>query len=57
MGKASGRQRDTAFSTFNDPEFRELFYDRRHKLAAATRLRVEKEAKARGIRNVQRRGG
>ena len=57
MSKRSGRQRDTAFTTFNDVEFRELFYERRHQLDAATRLRIEKEAKARGIRNVQRRGG
>jgi hypothetical protein len=57
MGKRKGRQRDTAFTTLNDSEFRALFYDRRHALDSATRLRVEREAKARGIRNVRKRSG
>ena len=50
-----GRQRDTEFSVFSDAVFVELFYARRAELDDSTRLRVEREAKARGIRNVQKR--
>ncbi len=55
MGKRKGRQRDTAFTLFGDDEFRALFYDRRQSFEPAFRERVEREAKARRIRNVQRR--
>jgi len=55
MGKRKGRQRDTAFTLFGDDDFRRDFYDRRHTFDAAFRLRVEAEAKVRGIRNVQKR--
>lgn len=55
MGKRKGRQRDTAFTVFTDAEFKARFYDRREMLDAATRLRVEREAKARGLRNLQKR--
>ncbi len=55
MGKRKGRQRDTAFTVFTDADFRTRFYDRRDQLDAATRLKVEREAKARGIRNAQKR--
>jgi len=55
MGKRKGRQRDTAFSLFGDDEFRQDFYDRRQTFEPALRLRVEAEAKARGIRNVRKR--
>jgi len=57
MGKRKGNQRDTAFSLFDDAEFVERFYSRRHTFDRTFRRRVEREAKARGIRNVQRRGG
>lgn len=56
MGKRKGRQRDTAFTIFSDAEFRARFYDVRHTFDAALRLRVEAEGKARGMRNVQKRG-
>lgn len=55
MGKRKGRQRDTAFTPFKDDEFVESFYNRRHALEPAFRGRVEREAKARGLRNVQKR--
>ena len=55
MGKRTGRLRDTAFTLFGDDEFRRDFYDRRQTFEPAFRLRVEAEAKARGIRNVQKR--
>lgn len=55
MGKRKGNQRDTAFTLFGDPEFKEQFYDRRHTFAAALRLRVEREGKVRGFRNVRKR--
>ncbi len=55
MGKRKGRQRDTAFTIFSDAQFVEKFYGRRATLTAVVRVRVEREAKARGIRNVQRR--
>lgn len=55
MGKRKGRQRDTEFSLFSDDEFLAKFYNRRHEFEAALRLRVECEAKARKIRNVQKR--
>lgn len=55
MGKRKGRQRDTELTLFSDAEFRAWFYDRRATFEAALRRRVEREAKARGIRNVQRR--
>jgi len=55
MGKRKGRQRDTAFTLFGDAKFKADFYDRRDAFAAAFRRRVEREAKARRIRNVQRR--
>jgi len=55
MGKRKGRQRDSAFTLFGDHEFKELFYDRRHEFDAALRIRVECEAKARGLRNIQKR--
>jgi len=55
VGKRKGRQRDTGFTLFGDAEFKERFYDRRDGFDAAFRRRVEREAKARGIRNVQRR--
>ena len=55
MGKRKGRQRETAFTVFSTPDFKARFYDRRDQLDDATRLKVEKEAKARGIRNVQKR--
>jgi hypothetical protein len=55
MGKRKGRQRDTAFTLFGDDEFVEKFYNRRHTFDAAFRLRVECEAKARRLRNIQKR--
>lgn len=55
MGKRKGRQRDTAFTLFSDTDFKADFYDRRHTFDVALRERVEREAKARGIRNVQKR--
>jgi hypothetical protein len=55
MGKRKGRQRDTAFTIFGDAEFREKFYDRRKTLEPPLRERVEREAKARGIRNIRKR--
>jgi hypothetical protein len=55
MGKRKGRQRDTAFSLFDDADFMARFYDRRDKLEPALRLRIEREAKARGIRNARKR--
>lgn len=55
MGKRKGRQRDTGFTLFSDLEFIDLFYARRQSFAAPFRLRVECEAKARGVRNVQKR--
>ena len=54
MGKRTGRLRDTAFTLFGD-DVRRDFYDRRQTFEPAFRLRVEAEAKARGIRNVQKR--
>lgn len=57
MGKRKGNQRDTAFSLFDDAEFSERFYACRHSFDAVFRRRVEREAKARRIRNVQRRKG
>lgn len=57
MGKRKGNQRDTAFSLFEDAEFVERFYARRQTFNRTFRRRVEREAKARGIRNVQRRRG
>lgn len=56
VGKRKGRQRDTAFTIFGNAEFRSKFYDRRTTFDAAFRIRVECEAKTRGIRNVQKRG-
>ncbi len=55
MGKRKGRQRETAFTIFNDTEFRKRFYDRRHTFDPPLRLRVEREGKARGLRNVGKR--
>ena len=55
MGKRKGRQRDTAFTTLSDEQFRAEFYERRATFADGVRIRVEREAKARGIRNVQKR--
>lgn len=55
MGKRKGRQGETAFTVFTTLEFKARFYDRRDQLDDAMRLKVEKEAKARGIRNVQKR--
>ena len=55
MGKRKGRQRDTAFTLLSDAEFIGQFYDRRHDFPAALRLRVEREAKARRLRNTQKR--
>ena len=55
MGKRKGRQRDTAFTIFSDAQFIGKFYNRRITFTAALKVRVEREAKARGIRNVQRR--
>jgi hypothetical protein len=55
MGKRKGRQRDSSFTLFGDAEFTEKFYDRRETFEAAFRRRVESEAKARGMRNVQKR--
>jgi hypothetical protein len=55
MGKRKGRQRDTAFTAFNDAEFILLLYNRRNSFEPALRLRVEREAKARGMRNIGRR--
>jgi hypothetical protein len=54
MGKRKGRQADTAFSTMSRDEFLEI-YARRTTLDEAMRLRVEREAKHRKIRNVQKR--
>ncbi len=56
MGKRKGRQRDTAFTLLGDGEFRAQFYDRRQDFDPRLRVRVEREAKARGLRNVQKRG-
>lgn len=56
MGKRKGRQRDSAFTLFNDEVFRRDYYDRRHEFKPALRLRVEAEGKARRFRNVQKRG-
>lgn len=56
MGKRKGRQRDTAFTLFGDAEFKAKFYGRRATFDVAFRRRVEREAKARRIRNIQRRG-
>jgi hypothetical protein len=56
MGKRKGRQRDTAFTLFDNANFKARFYDRRDQFEPALRLRVEREAKARGIRNTQKRG-
>lgn len=55
MGKRKGRQRDTAFTLLGAADFRAQFYDRRHSFDPELRGRVEREAKARGLRNVQRR--
>jgi len=55
MGKRKGRQRDTAFTIYDDAEFRARFYDRRNELERQLKERVEREGKARGFRNVQRR--
>lgn len=55
MGKRKGRQRDTAFSALTDAQFRVHFYARRETFSAELRIRVEREAKARGLRNVQKR--
>ena len=55
MGKRKGRQRDTAFTLYGDTEFMELYYSRRHTFDTELRLRVEREGKARGFRNVRRR--
>lgn len=55
MGKRKGRQRDSAFTLFGDDEFKVQFYDRRVTFDAAFRERVEREGKARGIRNVRKR--
>ena len=54
MGKRKGRQRDTAFTLYGDKEFMELYYNRRHTFDAELRLRVEREGKTRGFRNVRR---
>ena len=56
MGKRKGRQRDTAFTIFSDAQFVQKFYARRHEFTPEMRRRVETEAKARGLRNVQKRG-
>lgn len=55
MGKRKGRQRDTAFTLLSDAEFIGQFYDRRQGFPPALRLRVEREAKARRLRNTQKR--
>ena len=55
MGKRKGRQRDTEFSLIGNAGFLEDFYDRRALLDPELRLRVEREAKARGLRNVSKR--
>lgn len=55
MGKRKGNQLDTAFTLYDDPEFVAKFYARRQGFDPTFRLRVEREAKARGIRNVQKR--
>jgi hypothetical protein len=55
MGKRKGRQRDTEFTLFSDDEFAVQFYSRRATFSASFRLRVEREAKARGLRNIQKR--
>lgn len=55
MGKRKWRRRDTEFRIFGDDEFREKFYVRRSTFSPEFRLRVESEAKARGLRNVQKR--
>jgi len=55
MGKRKGNQRDSAFTTLDDDEFRVEFYDRRAQFDRDLRERVEREGKARGFRNVQKR--
>ena len=55
MGKRKGNQRDTAFALFGDEEFMRDYYGRRTAFEAYFRLRVEREAKARGLRNVRKR--
>lgn len=54
MGKRKGRQGDTAFSAMTREEFL-LIYERRAQFDDAIRLRIEREAKHRKIRNVQKR--
>lgn len=55
MSKRKGRQRDSAFTLLHDDEFVQSFYNRRHTLSPIMRERVEREAKARGLRNVRKR--
>jgi hypothetical protein len=55
MGKRKGRQRDTAFTAFTTADFRLRFYEQRQTFDTEFRLRIECEAKARGLRNVQKR--
>lgn len=55
MSKRKGRRRDSAFTTLGDDEFMKDFYNRRHTFDAVLRERVEREAKARGLRNVGKR--
>jgi len=55
MAKRMGRRRDSAFSLLTDQEFKQDFYDRRRAFDSILRLRIEAEAKARGVRNVQKR--
>lgn len=55
MGKRKGRQRDTRFTVFTTIEFRVKFYERRHEFDAQFKRLIEREAKARGIRNVRKR--
>jgi hypothetical protein len=53
MGKRKGRQSDSVYSVMTREAFLEI-YRRRNTLDSDTRLRVEKEAKHRRIRNVQK---
>ncbi len=55
MSKRKGRQRDTAFTLLGDDEFVRDFYSRRHTFDALLQERVEREAKARGLRNARKR--
>lgn len=55
MSKRKGRQRETDFRLYGDAEFMATFYNRRHVFEAPFRERVEREAKARGLRNIRKR--